>query len=914
VANLYEELEIAARISGRPALPDLMLDGIRPAYELRPYQAIALANFIAYFETERDLEPVFRQFPSQTLFHMATGSGKTLIMAALILYLYGRGYRDFLFFVNSTNVLEKTRDNFLNPASPKYLFNEAVRLNGDPVLIREVANFQFSGADSINLCFSTIQGLHTDLTSPRENQMTYEDFEQRRVALISDEAHHINALTKRRKELTKSEKDEQQSWEGTVARILAAHPENVMLEFTATTDLANPAIKAKYEDKIVADYPLSRYRSDGYSKEIQLLQADLPPVERALQAVVLSQYRLKLFERRGLAIKPVAMFKSRSIKGNGDFLTLFAEMIAGLDEARLERLHQTTTAVVVQRAFAFFAAQGITLDLLAAELREDFAPLHCLAIDSVKITPAKQLAVNTLESPANPYRAVFAVDMLNEGWDVLNLFDIVRLYDTRDAKKGKPGRTTTQEAQLIGRGARYCPFRLGAEDDMYKRKFDANVANELRSCEELYFHSAANVRYIDELRTALRETGALPQQAVEVQYKLKDQFAASDLYQHGWVFANQRLTRNRAEITELPASIRSRQFNVRSGGTGATRSGEAFGTDVGATVPLNRLTRQLAELPAPVMATALRRNEGLRFDRLRALLPNLRSLSEFWRSASYIGAIQLTLEAREAEPTPEQWLRAADAVLHQVANDLKRLALERRGSREFEPRPFQSVITDRTVYVADPSGDGVGIPQSRVREDLRLDLSASDWFGYTENYGTTEEKRFLVYFNGVAERLRQHYDLVVMLRNEGQLSIYDFDTGQPFQPDFLLILRQASGGEYSQYQVLVEPKGAHLVEKDRWKEDLLLSLEQQGVAAKSLADDNQYLVWGLPFYTHESPQDLRRFTDALDRLVSPAVPTTRSGPGRPRRQARSTGSGCSAVSKVAPSKRSVRTTARPRAR
>ena len=30
---------------------------------------------------------------------------------------------------------------------------------------------------------------------------------------------------------------------------------------------------------------------------------------------------------------------------------------------------------------------------------------------------------------ANGIRAIFAVDMLNEGWDVLNLYDIVRLYD-----------------------------------------------------------------------------------------------------------------------------------------------------------------------------------------------------------------------------------------------------------------------------------------------------------------------------------------------------------------------------------------------------------------------------------------------------------------------------------------------------
>ena len=68
------------------------------------------------------------------------------------------------------------------------------------------------------------------------------------------------------------------------------------------------------------------------------------------------------------------------------------------------------------------------------------------------------MELNTLENPENEIRAIFAVDMLNEGWDVLNLFDIVRLYDTRDGKVTKngfvAGSTTNAEKQLIGRGAR----------------------------------------------------------------------------------------------------------------------------------------------------------------------------------------------------------------------------------------------------------------------------------------------------------------------------------------------------------------------------------------------------------------------------------------------------------------------------
>jgi type III restriction enzyme len=88
---------------------------------------------------------------------------------------------------------------------------------------------------------------------------------------------------------------------------------------------------------------------------------------------------------------------------------------------------------------------------------------------------------STLEDENNPIRAVFAVQKLNEGWDVLNLFDIVRLYEDRDGKDGKPGKTTLSEAQLIGRGARYYPFALEEGEDKFVRKYDDDISNDLKS-------------------------------------------------------------------------------------------------------------------------------------------------------------------------------------------------------------------------------------------------------------------------------------------------------------------------------------------------------------------------------------------------------------------------------------------------
>lgn len=91
----------------------------------------------------------------------------------------------------------------------------------------------------------------------------------------------------------------------------------------------------------------------------------------------------------------------------------------------------------MQEAYDYFVQNSISFEQLAQEIKEDFSATHCISANNDKELEKNQLLLNTLEDIDNPYRAVFAVDKLNEGWDVLNLFDIVRLYETRDGKNGK---------------------------------------------------------------------------------------------------------------------------------------------------------------------------------------------------------------------------------------------------------------------------------------------------------------------------------------------------------------------------------------------------------------------------------------------------------------------------------------------
>ena len=339
-----------------PEVPNIIKNNLNPLFQLRPYQIEAFSRFIFYMNN-----PQIKQKPTQLLFHMATGSGKTLIMAGVILYLYEKGYRNFIFFVNSTNIINKTRDNFLNPLSIKYLFSENITYGDKQIRIKEVDNFQIANQEDINIVFSTIQGLHSRLNTPRENSITYDDFSDKKIVLLSDEAHHINVETRKGK-LTIEEKEEIISWEGTVNRIFKSNPDNILLEFTATIDFSNQDIANKYFDKHIFDYPLKQFRLDGYSKEVKVLEADLQPIDRALQGILLNQYRRKIFEKYKKRIKPVILFKSKTIAESENLYEEFKDKIKNLKEQDIQKLNSSNNDKVIKRIFEYFEKDNISIE------------------------------------------------------------------------------------------------------------------------------------------------------------------------------------------------------------------------------------------------------------------------------------------------------------------------------------------------------------------------------------------------------------------------------------------------------------------------------------------------------------------------------------------------------------------------
>lgn len=862
---LYKDIENKINDGGiiLNDIPIYLLNNLSNRFIIRDYQTKAIQYFIEYMENKK----LNKNKQLHLLFHMATGSGKTYIMAGTMLYLYKNGYRNFLFFVDSNNIIEKTKSNFLAKESLKYLFNDRIVIDGEEIKINEVNNFQDNDENAINIIFTTTQQLHLDLITPRENCMSVKEFEDKKVVLISDESHHINANTKRKK-LTKSEEVEKDSWENSVYNVFTSNKNNIMLEFTATCDLKNPNILDKYKDKIIFNYPLLDFRESGYTKDFLNLQSYYAPLNRTIQAMILSQYRLKLFQRHGLNRKPTILLKSDKILSSQDFYKKFVEYMKNcFSTFDIERF-RLDSSEITKRMFDFFKKEKITDNMLVEELKDAFSYEHLIIMNMVDdASKIKQILVNDLENPKNPYRMIFTVDMLNEGWDVLNLFDIVRLYETRQSGRNKLSQTTISEAQLIGRGARYCPFKIDELDNAYKRKFDKDLDNELRVCETLYYHSKEDSRYILELRQALKEIGFDAESTIDFQYKVKNSFKEKDIFKTGKLFVNEYKSKLKEEIIGLDKKLQSLESVVDLSVkfikevSLIDNDNKKIGIDE---TNINRI--KIKHINKRIALKALRKYPILRFNVLQEYFPNLKSSTEFLTSNNYTGNMELVIITNDKYPNNIEVYTACLKLFEVLANKISNIKQQFEGTTEFIEIPLNSAIKDTPRRKSNPNDEGEGISQNAttVSKDYRLDLSDKDWFVYTDNYGTTEEKRFVSYFSSKVEQLKKIYSEVYLIRNERNLHIYSFIDGNRFEPDYILILRKDKGSNYEQQQIFVEPKGQHLRKHDAWKEESMLELECKSEAKLYHDDGNDYRIIGLPFYTHD--EELQRFKDAFDKL------------------------------------------------
>jgi len=619
---LYQSIESAFEYVEKPDIPKSITDNLKQP--LREYQISALENFIFYMTSKKH-----KDIPNKhLLFHMATGSGKTNIIASSILYLYERGYRDFIFFVNTNNIITKTKANLVNKYSSKYLFKEKILINNQEVAINLIDDtFDSSKSDDINILFTTINKLHSDLeTTVKENSITYADFKDKRLVLIADEAHHLNANTK-------TEKETEQNWEQTTKNLLNTNKENILLEFTATQDLEDKKIGAKYRDKIITDYPLVKFKEDRYSKDIKLISDNLDDKKRILSAVMVSEYRRLIAQRElNLSIKPVIMFKTVKNTENIDAVfDMFVKLIEELSVKDIDKIFKISEIKAIKEL------EKIVSDKkgFVQNIKYGFEKSNCLVIHSkVKDKDEKLAYLNSLEDSKNKIRAIFAVDILNEGWDVLNLFDIVKLDEMQ-----KNTKSTISEAQLIGRGARYFPFAY-KDEDRYKRKFDKDFENPLRVLEEMHFYSVNQSDYIASLTKELRKIGLFDDaddESKTVELKLKQSFLEDELYKNGVVFVNKKVPQDKGIIKGISDYVSNSYKTQKRYIDNTTHELKVFDEEIKEANHSKIAKFKIKEIDKNLVRVAINKKPFFYFESLKRYFVNLKSISEFIASDDYLG-------------------------------------------------------------------------------------------------------------------------------------------------------------------------------------------------------------------------------------------------------------------------------------
>lgn len=347
IKNLYETIgEKAFRLRlPFPEIPAFISNNLK--YSFFDWQKNAFENFLTYQSIKESENP---NEPTHLMFNMATGTGKTLLMASAILYYYEKGYRHFIFFVNQNNIVDKTENNFIDNTHTKYLFKEKIVIDDKTINIKKVDAFS-DNTQGIEIKFTSIQKLYNDIHLQRENQTTLEDLHNLNIVMLADEAHHLNTSTKNiviqesffEEELKGSSGEkEKKGWEHTIIEYILKkydyqkrkyleNNKNVLLEFTATIPEIEEVAK-KYEDKIIYKFGLKEFLQAGYTKEINLISSTLDKKERVLQALLFQWYRHKIALKNGIAnFKPVILFRSKTI---GESKVDYEEFLNWIDDIK----------------------------------------------------------------------------------------------------------------------------------------------------------------------------------------------------------------------------------------------------------------------------------------------------------------------------------------------------------------------------------------------------------------------------------------------------------------------------------------------------------------------------------------------------------------------------------------------------
>ncbi|GAA8613826.1 DEAD/DEAH box helicase family protein [Helicobacter pylori] len=773
------------------------------------------------------------------MFEMATGSGKTLVMAGLILECYKQGYQNFIFFVNSTSILEKTKLNFTDSASSKYLFSENIHINDENTEIKSINNLNESHDNAINIYFSTIQGLFSLFTKVKENAISIEDLKDQKLVFLADEAHHLNTETK--KKLNDSEASEKRNWESVVKLALEQNKDNLLLEFSATIP-KEKSVEEKYKNLKVITYTLKEFSEDKFCKNIYSLSYENKESEtRFLGACVSSLYKELLAQHHNIEnFKPCILFKSERIedsKENQEHFNAFLENLSPLD---LENFFNHSRNDFFKDAKNFFDKQHYAPNLVAL-LQTKFKKSVQINTNNEKELEKSMLLLNSLEDRQNPKRVIFSVDKLNEGWDVLNLFDIVRLKNKASQKD------TTKDAQLIGRGARYYPFSYNDlkpnQIEFYQRKFD--LFNPLSALERLDYHAIYDSEFIAKLKNELQDLGlefANEKQTIPLTptKNLKCYYASNTKNKKKNLFNKDYTDPVKVKLQSLHVplfafGVREKKVDFKEGNKGDKIYYKPYTLDK---IPLNYFLKAL-------------NLKNLDFKTLKKAFKKHPFNNKVGFIECYISPLKTNFHKNQKFDDNKILLKLAVYIIE----NLKDTLLKEQDKYDVSALELKEFETHN---------------KSLIASELEKDIPLYEWLLFKDmrKLDSDLERDFLDFINDHKEVLDKKFKEWCVLRNDRFTELKVFCNienspfyAQGFEPDFILFA-QTHSDEFLGFTCYMEAKGEHLKHSNAWKEEFLEMLENAALKSHNKKLD----LKGLPFFTLKNRAANSEFNTAFNQI------------------------------------------------
>ncbi|MDP3999837.1 MAG: type III deoxyribonuclease, partial [bacterium] len=433
-----------------------------------------------------------------------------------------------------------------------------------------------------------------------------------------------------------------------------------------------------------------------------------------------------------------------------------------------------------------------------------------------------------------------------------------------------------QDIQLIGRGARLCPYKLpkeytrdeegmfeefkrNVETDIFRRKFDRDPYDTGRALETLVYHFVKTGMFLENLQRDLLGEGIINEGVEEKTIRMKKKFLESETYKNGFVLVNKSIPRDKTSDEEIDTTfnkiIKASSYNLRARALSDYEENQAVASQ---STKVIRITPEFFSEPIIRKALVAAESGFFRHGNLVEHIVGLKTVDELIED--YLPRYEIKYTYEEGKDihqlNPEEKLQLlVGVILPEVRKSIDLNMPRIVGSGTFRPVSLSKVFEDeKSIYlmafpkkdeetgkITHVSSDERARPQTNHENStLRYDVQSAQWYAYDENYGTSEEKKFVKWLATQIDELHARFaeaDIYV-IRNELDYWMFSPADGRRFAPDYLLIINDHKNKKMY-YQCVIEPKGGHLIEHDAWKEEALIGLENSEVSFDASKEDSR---------------------------------------------------------------------------